>query len=88
MSTSRDVTDRKRTEEELVRRAEELARSNAELDQFAFVASHDLQEPLRVVSTFMQRLAGEYRDRLDERANEYVRFALDAAHRMRDLVSR
>jgi PAS domain S-box-containing protein len=85
-SAIRDVTDRKRIEDELRRRAEELARSNAELDAFAFAVSHDLQEPLRVVATYLGRLLSEHGAELPGRASEYLQGALEATERMRELV--
>ncbi len=81
-----DINDRKLAELELVKRAKELAISNAELEQFAFVASHDLQEPLRMVTSFMTQLEKKYKDELDEKALQYIHFAVDGAKRMRQII--
>ncbi len=64
----------------------ELERSNEELEQFAFVASHDLQEPLRMISSFMNLLQRKYGDRLDEKGHQYIHFATDGAKRMKQII--
>ncbi|MGD1877738.1 MAG: PAS domain S-box protein [Kiloniellaceae bacterium] len=82
-----DITERKRTAAELERRTNELQHSNAELQQFAFVASHDLQEPLRMVTSFCELLKERYGEQLGSDGNEFVDFAVDGARRMRQLIN-
>lgn len=81
-----DVTERKLAETQLQMLNTELTRSNAELEQFAYIASHDLQEPLRMVTRYNELLAKRYSDKLDDNAKEFIQFAIDGAQRMSLLI--
>jgi len=88
-----DITYRKEHEEslkelneQLEKHAKDLEISNAELEQFAYIASHDLQEPLRMVTSFLNQLERKYNDKLDEKGQQYIYFAVDGARRMRQII--
>lgn len=84
---SRDITDKKRAEQKIIMAMEELKRSNKDLEEFAYVASHDLKEPLRMVSSYVKLLEKKYADKLDNDAKDYIGYAADGAKRMQRLIS-
>lgn len=93
VAIERDITERKKSEiqlrqlnESLQKQANDLAISNAELEQFAFIASHDLQEPLRMVSSFLTQLEKKYYSQIDDKGKQYIYFAVDGAKRMRQII--
>jgi PAS domain S-box-containing protein len=86
MATVIDITERKQAEDQLRLSIEQLTHSNEELEQFAYVASHDLQEPLRVVTSYLELIERYYADKLDADGKEYIEFTVDAARRMKSLI--
>ena len=85
-ATGRDITERKKAEEELKRTSDELRRSNADLKEFAYVASHDLKEPLFVISSFAKLLAKRYKGRLDTNAENFIAYIVNGAQKMQELI--
>lgn len=93
LGATRDVTERKESEALLLelntrlkQRADELAASNIELERFAYIASHDMQEPLRMITSFLQLFKKKYEDQIDETAEQYIHYAMDGAERMKKLI--
>ena len=86
MVLRQDIAERKRLEAALQDRAEDLQRSNEDLERFAYVASHDLKEPLRMVSNFCQLLEQKYRESMDDEGKEYIRYSIEGTKRMQLLI--
>ncbi len=85
-ASARDISELKKAEDLLKDKLGELERSNAELEQFAYVSSHDLQEPLRMIASYLQLLERKYKGKLDDKADKYINFSVDGATRMQNLI--
>lgn len=83
----REVAERRAAEQGLMAKSVALERSNSDLEQFAYVASHDLQEPLRMVSSYVQLFAKRYHGRIDSQADKYIEYAVEGAKRMQELIA-
>jgi PAS domain S-box-containing protein len=84
--SGKDITDRQRLEDELAARADMLERTNAELQEFAYIASHDLAEPLRMITSYLELLQRRYGGQLDETADEFIGYAIGGADRLKKLI--
>jgi light-regulated signal transduction histidine kinase (bacteriophytochrome) len=81
-----DITERERSAEQRIEQARNLARFNAELEQFAYVSAHDLQEPLRMIASYLQLLSRRYKGKLDEDADTFIGYAVEGAERLQSLL--
>jgi PAS domain S-box-containing protein len=86
LASARDISEIKEAENNLKLKIEDLSRSNKELEQFAYVSSHDLQEPLRMIASYLQLLERKYKGKLDAKADKYINFSVDGATRMQNLI--